>query len=60
MTFSIKRKLKLQSDAEVLNEIEMRVRKGRPVSDREGRLLIESYHSFGVPIPKDIQKKLRL
>jgi hypothetical protein len=61
MTFAIKRKPeKDYSDADVLNEIEMRVRKGKPVSDREGRLLIESYQAFGVPIPKDIQRKLRL
>ena len=46
------------SEAEVLNEIENRLRKGKKVSDMEVRLLQEGYFGFGVQMPKDIQKIL--
>ena len=60
MAYKIKsKKAKFTSEAEVFNEIEMRVRKGKPVSDKERRLLIEGYYAFGVPVPKDIQNKLK-
>lgn len=45
-------------EAEVLNRIERRLRKKRKVSDRERRLLAESYHAFGVPVPRDIGRML--
>jgi glycine cleavage system pyridoxal-binding protein P len=47
------------SEAEVLNEIETRIRKGKPVSDWEKELLLEGYSVYDAPIPKDIQKKLK-
>jgi hypothetical protein len=46
------------SDAKTLNRIETRLRKKKRVSDRERRLLAESYHAFGVPTPKDIRRML--
>ena len=45
-------------DAEILNRIERRLRKKKKVSDRERRLLAESYHAFGVPVPRDIGRML--
>lgn len=46
------------NEADVLNRIERRLRKKKKVSDREKRLLAESYVAFGVPMPKDIEKML--
>jgi len=48
------------SEAEVLNEIETRLRKGQKVIDREVRLLVEGYNAFGVEMPKDIAKILNI
>jgi len=45
------------TDAEVLNDIERRLRKGK-ATDKEKRLLSESYMAFNVPIPKDIMRLL--
>ena len=47
------------SEAEVLNDIESRLRKGKEVIDREIRLLVEGYNAFNIPVPKDIQKILK-
>jgi len=49
---------KEMSDADILNDIEDRVRKGKPVTKREIGLLVESYSAFGVQMPKDILKKI--
>ena len=49
------------SEADVLNRIEARLRskkRRKGVSDREKRLLSESYYAFGVPVPKDIGRML--
>lgn len=47
------------SEADVLNDIEHKLRKGIAVTDREVRLLVEGYHAFNIPVPKDIQKILK-
>ena len=49
----------MKSDAEVLNDIETRLRTKKKVTDREIRLLVEGYTAFGVPMPKDILKGLK-
>jgi hypothetical protein len=49
----------MKSEAEVLNDIEERLRKGRKVADREVRLLVEGYDAFNVPVPRDIQKIIK-
>lgn len=46
-----------KSDADILNEIERRARKGK-ASDRELRLLVESYICYDIPIPKEIMEQL--
>jgi len=46
------------SEADELNKIENKVRKGK-ATQREINLLIESYCSFNVPIPKDIMRLLK-
>jgi len=55
MAYKIKNKKKEFSEAETLNEIEMRIRNKKPVSDREIRLLAEGYEVFGVPHNKRIK-----
>ena len=55
MAYKIKHKKTEFSEADVLNEIEMRIRKKKPVSDREIRLLAESYEVFGVPRNKRVK-----
>jgi hypothetical protein len=56
MAYKIKSKKKVfTSEADVLNKIEMRIKKKKPVSDRELRLLAESYEAFGVPIKKRVR-----
>lgn len=55
MAYKIKHKKTEFSEADVLNEIEMRIRKKKPVSDREMRLLGESYTAFGVPYKKRVK-----
>lgn len=47
------------SEAEVLNDIERRLRKNRKVADREVRLLVEAYAVYNIPVPKDIQKIIK-
>jgi len=47
-------------EADTLNEIEGKVMRGEPVSDRERNLLIESYVAFGVGIPSNVYRKLKL
>lgn len=46
------------TDADVLNRIERQLRKGK-ATDREIRILCESYTAFNVPMPKDIARILR-
>ena len=57
MAYKVKnpKKEEFTSEAEVLNEIEMRVKKGKPVSDREIRLLAEGYEAFKVPLKKRVK-----
>jgi len=45
-------------DADVLNRIERKVRKGT-ATQREINLLIEGYTAFNVRIPKDVKKLLK-
>lgn len=49
--------MKEQTDAEVLNRIENKVRKGK-ATQREIFSLCESYTAFNVTMPKDIYKIL--
>lgn len=53
--YEAKKSKEITSEADVLNKIEMRVRKKKPVSDRELRLLAESYEAFGVPRNKRVK-----
>jgi hypothetical protein len=46
---------KEKSEADILNDIERRAKKGK-VSDRELRLLVEAYHMHHILIPKEIMK----
>lgn len=46
------------SDAEILNDIENRIREDKPVLKREIDLLLECYCTYGVRIPKDIRLKI--
>ena len=46
------------TEAEILNKIENKARKGK-ATDKELRILAESYTAFNVPVPKDIQKILK-
>jgi hypothetical protein len=48
----------MKDEAETLNDIENRLRKGK-ATQREINLLIESYTAFNVSIPKDIMRLLR-
>lgn len=50
--------MKEQTDAQVLNRIEKRVRQGK-ATDREIRILCESYTAFNVLMPKDIARLLK-
>lgn len=45
-----------ESEADVLNDIERRLRKKQKVNSREVDLLIEGYNAFNIPIPKDIKR----
>ena len=55
MAYKIKNKKAELSEADTLNEIEMRIKHKKPVSDREIRLLAESYEAFGVPYNKRVK-----
>ena len=56
MAYKIKHKKKKEmSEAEILNDIEFRIKHKKPVSDREMRLLAESYEAFGVPYKKRVK-----
>lgn len=50
----------MKSEADVLNDIEERVRQGKKVKPREINLLLLGYDGFGAPIPDDISKILGL
>jgi hypothetical protein len=47
----------VQSEADVLNRIERRVRK-KKATPREKRILAEAYYAYGTKIPKDIRGQL--
>jgi hypothetical protein len=47
----------MKSEADILNEIERRALKGK-ASDRELRLLVESYAMHHIQTPKEIMKQL--
>jgi len=45
-------------DAEVLNRIENKLRKGK-ATKKEINILMGGYVAYGVPIPKDIRRLLK-
>lgn len=49
-----------ESEADVLNDIESRVRNKEKVNRVEIDLLIEGYNAFSIPIPKDIKRILKI
>lgn len=48
----------MKSDADILNDIETRIREDKPVLKREVDLLLECYCTYKVVIPKDIKQKI--
>lgn len=47
-----------ETDADILNNIENRIREDKPVLKREIDLLLECYCTYRVVIPKDIKQKI--
>ena len=48
----------MESEADILNKIEAKARKGQ-ATGRELRVLSEAYIAYGVPMPEDIAEGLK-